>query len=416
MKIWIFQTGEYLPIDGNSVRAMRAINLSNYFLEREHQVTLWSAAFNHQKKNHRSRKFKIEKLSKNYQINLIPSPGYRNNISLQRLFDHFILAINTFRYINKTAKDIKPDFVFIGYPPIETSFVLSLWLSLSKIPFCIDVKDQWPHIFLLKTQGIKRNFLKIILFPYYFISLYSLKGADFLTSISPTFLKWVEDFSKNKSPKNQTLYLVPNKLKQKKNISYECRDWWTKKTCINIEKKNKIIFAGNINNSFNFDNLIDSLSHPKIVSLDFELIICGDGDCKKDLEKRFSKFNNVFFPGWVDLDQLNFINKLSIASLAPYENTEDFKMSIPNKIIDSLFLGLPIITGLRGEVERLLYNYKVGYFCKNKQSWIKQIYSCVKNNDLRETYSKNAKELYKERFNTDKVYGNFIRFIEKNYG
>ena len=53
MKVWILQTGEPLQIDNNGARAMRAINLSNSLVDKGHQVTLWSANFDHFTKKHR---------------------------------------------------------------------------------------------------------------------------------------------------------------------------------------------------------------------------------------------------------------------------------------------------------------------------------------------------------------------------
>ena len=209
MNIWIFQTGEFLPIDGDNMRPMRAINLSKYFLKRGHSVTLLSSDFSHQMKLHRNKKFTIKKLSTNFKITLLPSPGYTSNISFKRLLDHFILGINTFLYLLKTNQNNLPDFVFIGYPPIETAFFLSTWLKLRKIPFCIDVKDQWPHIFLLKTKGLKRKILSFLLSPYFIAAKLSLYQANFLTAITPTFLNWCENFSKNYNQYNQPLYLVP---------------------------------------------------------------------------------------------------------------------------------------------------------------------------------------------------------------
>ena len=50
MKIWILQTGEYLPIDENKGRPMRAINLSEFFIKNGHSITLLSSDFSHQKK------------------------------------------------------------------------------------------------------------------------------------------------------------------------------------------------------------------------------------------------------------------------------------------------------------------------------------------------------------------------------
>ena len=77
--------------------------------------------------------------------------------------------------------------------------------------------------------------------------------------------------------------------------------------------------------------------------------------------------------------------------MAPYRNTFDFQMSIPNKIIDSLFFGLPIITSLKGEVENLIKEYNVGYFCDEKFSWTDQIELCLNDPKNRIIISNNAK-------------------------
>ena len=415
MKIWIFQTGEFLPNDGEKLRPMRAMNLSEYFIKNGHSVTLLSSDFSHQKKSHRTHEFFRKKIKKNYQLSLIPSPGYISNISLKRLFDHFFLGINTLRLLLDIKPNNYPDFVFIGYPPIETSFFLTIWLKLHKIPFCIDVKDQWPHIFLLKTKGLKRKILKLILFPYFWIARYSLYRADFLTSITPKFLNWSENFSNNHSKKNQTLYLVPNIQNISENKIYKSIIWWQNEIGLDINKKNKIIFAGNINNAYDFSALISALLCPKLMNSNYELLICGEGDCKKELESKLSHKKNIFFPGWIEYEKLLALKNLSIASLAPYRNTFDFQMSIPNKIIDSLYLGLPIITSLKGEVENLINKYNIGYFCDNDLNWVDQIDSCINDSKKREKLSNNAKSLYKNKFNSDLVYGKFVEFIEQNY-
>ena len=415
MKIWILQTGEFLQIDKDKGRPMRAINLSEYFLKRGHSVNLLSSDFSHQLKMHRNKKFTVKDLETNFQITLIPSIGYKTNISFKRLLDHFILGLNTFKYLLKITPNNYPDFVFIGYPPIETSFFLAIWLKLKKIPFCIDVKDQWPHIFLQKTKGLKRLFLKSILFPYFWAAKFSMNQANFLTAITPNFLNWSENFSKNFNNKNQPLYLVPN-IKEIPKIQLDNSLLGLKNILgIDIKKKNKIIFAGNINNAYDFNDLISTLLSPGLEDKNFEILICGDGDCIDFLKSKLNKKSNVFFTGWIDYCQLIALKKLSIATLAPYRNTPDFKMSIPNKIIDSLYFGLPIITSLKGEVENIIKKYNVGYFCDKNFTWHDQISSCFNDPIKRDLLSNNARKLYKDRFTSDIVYGEFVKFIEQNY-
>lgn len=415
MKIWILQTGEYLPTDENKGRPMRAMNLSDFFIKNGHSITLLSSDFSHQYKIHRTKTFSSIKINKNYKLILIPSIGYQTNISLKRILDHFILGLNTFKYLIKIKKSDYPDFVFIGYPPIETCFFLTIWLKINKIPFCIDVKDQWPHIFLLKSRGYIRKILKLILLPYFYAAKYSLYRADFLTAITPKFLNWSENFSNNYSKNNQTLYLVPNIQEISEEKLHENLSWWQKKVGIDITQKNKIIFAGNINNAYDFDNLTLALLNPKLEKFNFEVVICGEGDRKIELEEKLNHKKNIFFSGWIHYEKLLALKKLSIATLAPYRNTFDFQMSIPNKIIDSLFFGLPIITSLTGEVENLIKEYNVGYFCNEKFTWTDQIENCLNDPKNRMIISNNAKILYRKKFTSELVYGKFVEFVERNY-
>jgi hypothetical protein len=74
--IWVFQTGEPLHIDGENVRPMLTMNLSNALVQAGHRVVLWSSAFYHQEKRHRSNQYQCIPVSKNLEIRLIPSRGY----------------------------------------------------------------------------------------------------------------------------------------------------------------------------------------------------------------------------------------------------------------------------------------------------------------------------------------------------
>jgi len=116
LTVWILQTGEPLHIDEGSPRPMRAMNLSNKLVESGHEVVLFSSAFSHQKKEHRTKNYKIHKVNNNLEIRLIPSCGYKKHIGLGRLIDHAQMAWNL-REILKREKT-PPDIVFIGYPPI----------------------------------------------------------------------------------------------------------------------------------------------------------------------------------------------------------------------------------------------------------------------------------------------------------
>ena len=117
MTIWIITTGEQLPnIDGENVRLWRSVLLTQELLKRGHQVVRWSSTFDHSKKKHRFQEDTVIQVDKNYRISLIKSPGYKSNISVQRFYDHIVMA-KKFAKIIKTEK--KPDIILCSLPTIE---------------------------------------------------------------------------------------------------------------------------------------------------------------------------------------------------------------------------------------------------------------------------------------------------------
>ena len=127
LNIWILQTGEPIHLDDDSPRPMRGMNLANKLIECGHNVNFISSTFYHQKKIHRPTKNKINKINTQLNITLINSPGYKKNISLSRFYDHMIMAYNLKTFLNQTTEI--PDVVFVGYPPIEISFVMARWVK-----------------------------------------------------------------------------------------------------------------------------------------------------------------------------------------------------------------------------------------------------------------------------------------------
>ena len=194
LNVWVLQTGEPLIIDGNNQRLMRGMNLANKLVERGHKVLFFSSAFNHQKKLQRTFKNKKIIFNSNLSFYLIASPGYKKNISIKRFYDHFVLAINLRKILAKNKE--KPDIVFIGYPPIEISYVMSKWLTNKKIPYILDVKDQWPDLIVEVFPKQLQYLIKLILYPYYYCVKKTINNSSSITSMSESFINWSIKFQK----------------------------------------------------------------------------------------------------------------------------------------------------------------------------------------------------------------------------
>jgi glycosyltransferase involved in cell wall biosynthesis len=404
MKVWILQTGEPLHIDGEDQRPMRAMNLSNKLVESGHSVVLWSSAFSHQTKLHRSKGYTSHKINKNLEIRLIPSGGYSRHIGLMRLIDHFQLAWNLKKLLRE-ERDI-PDIAFIGYPPIETAAVMSEWLKKREVPMILDVKDLWPSMFVDTFPGVIQPFAKIIFYPYFYLARRTINTATAISAMAPAFLDWVLNFSSRRRTSLDQVFRLTSQSGQVSNMELmEATKWWND-LGVN-DKIPKIFFIGSFMSVFDFKPVAESARNNTC-----QFVLCGTGDYLEEVKNTMQGLNNVIFPGWIDRPKIEALAKMSVASLAPYKNIDNYIVNTPNKIVDSLLLGLPILSPLQGEVAALISDSKVGFTYGESISLSECIQSLIDDSELQEQMSNNAKELYNKEFEFNKVYDELVHHLE----
>lgn len=403
MHICIFQTGEPIHIDEGHYRPMRAISLTNKLIKNGHKVTLITSSFFHQRKKFRSKKTKKIKVNRFLEIILIKSPGYKKHIGLKRIIDHISLALNLKNYLEEN-KDFKPNKVFVGYPPIETSLILVLWAKKFNIPTMIDIKDNWPINFIDPFPKILKPIVKIFISPYFFISKYVFRNSNAISSISKEFIDWIKEFSKQPKKKYIITPLIREPIKISSSETQEAINFWNKKN-IDILASKHFSFVGSLTNSFNFDFIFKSAEFLIKEYPEYSFIICGSGDQYKDLILKSSIFKNIRVLGEINKFQAKTLIKNSIATIAPYRNTINFQKSIPNKVIESLENGTPFITNLDGKLKNMIDKYKNGiYIPEHNKKFLSQYINLIKDHTYRDKLSNNASRSFEKLFNFDRAY------------
>ena len=412
LTVWIFQAGEPLHCDDELVRPMRAMNLANALVEKGHYVVLWSSSFYHQEKRHRSSTLNQIQINPNLEIRLIPSPGYKRNISFSRLFDHLRLSLNLKKELN--LQSAIPDAAFVGYPPIETAAVMIRWLKKRDIPTLLDVKDQWPSLLVESVPKIARPLARLVLSPYYFVARRAMRHATGICAMSDSFLNWAVGFAgRGQNKVDRVVPLTSPKTSIEEALLLSARQWWSAHG-IQRDKKCRIMFVGSFSRAFDFDAIFIAAGELIEQQVDCEFILCGDGDLAETLKVKAENYPNVSIISWIDRAKIIALAECSSAVVAPYKNTPDFIASIPNKVIDALLLGLPLLSPLQGEVEKLINIDNVGlcYGSESGNSLADCINNLVDKPSLIQEFSGNAKRLYDDKFSFENVYGGLVSHIE----
>lgn len=389
---------------------MRAMLLANELIKSGHKVTIISSSFFHQRKSFRSKSSKEINFNKELRIVLINSSGYKKHISLSRILDHIILSLNLQRFLKKNP-DFLPDRVFLGYPPIETSFVIIKWAKKNNIPVMLDVKDNWPENFIDPFPKNTKKFVRLLLLPYFKIAKYIFNNANYISSITKSFINWIDLISNNKYGIKNTNYLIAPLVREKifitKKMESQYMKFWKQKD-INISCGKYFLFIGSLSNAFDFE-LIYEISNLLISThSEYFFLICGTGDKYEKLKSLFENSKNVFLFGEIDKYNASFLVRNAIATLAPYQNNPNFKNSIPNKVIESLEHGVPFITCTEGELKSLIQKYKNGIYLNRNKLDISKILKLINNKEYLERLRENASKSYQNSFDFKKTYQEII--------
>ena len=225
--------------------------------------------------------------------------------------------------------------------------------------------------------------------------------------MAPAFLDWVLNFADKKKTKNDKVFrLTSAQGKTSKEELLLAYKWWDMQ---GVDRDKPVVFfVGSFMSVFDFVPI--AIAAEKLKNIQF--VLCGEGDYLNMVMKTMQGLNNVIFPGWIDRPKIESLAEISIASLAPYKNIDNFIVNTPNKIVDALLLGSPILSPLKGEVAALIKRNKVGFTYSDNILLGDCIQSLIDDDKLQEKISINAKNLYDKKFEFNKVYGGLVDHLE----
>ena len=416
MKIWLLQTGEPLHVDAGSPRPMRAMNLADTLVARGHRVVLWSADFDHINKRSRNRAGESIEIGTNLEIRLLPSPGYRRNIGVGRLVDHAVLGWQLRKRLKQEPG--LPDVAFVGYPPIETAYVMTLWLRERGVPVVLDVKDQWPVIFSAALPRPLRPLGKLLFYPYARLARQAMRSASAISAMADGFVDWALDYAgRARTDLDRAHPLTARTGDVTEPELQRAADWWDRNGPGEAGSR-WIYFVGSFSSAFDFAPVAAAARAAGAAGDRLQFVLCGDGGSIGEVRSMMAGCDNVLFPGWIDRPKIEALAGRCIASIAPYRDTPDFRLSVPNKVVDSLALGLPVLTPLGGEVADLIEQHRVGIrYAGRGEEGVPDLYRAIRSlldDPARQAeISANARNLYVARFAFDKVYGELADLLEQ---
>jgi len=414
MRVWLITVGEPLQISDDKDRLYRTGMLANLLVSKGHEVVWWTSTFDHVRKIQRFNSGTTINKSNNFKIELLHSIGYKKNISIFRFINHYLIGCKFYKY---TQEEIKPDIILSSLPALKLSLSAVEYGKKMNIPVVLDMRDMWPEAFLDFIPSWAKGMARILFLPMYIMLSKACIGATHIIGITPGFVNWgVKCANRNPTSLDKSFPLGYSKnVPEKKDIK-DAEQFWTKYRLNKNGNEFNVCFFGNLGHSFvpEFINVINAARKIEAKNYYIRFIICGSGVNLNFYKKKSKGYNNIIFPGWINESQIWTLLRMSSVGLLPYQNSKSFVIGLPNKSIEYLSAGLPIVSSLKGVLGDLINNYNCGvtYESENVDDLSYTLINLFNHPEILKEMSKNAYALYKEKFVAEKIYNDMIDYLE----
>jgi len=321
---------------------IRISTVYNLLKERGIEVELITTDFNHRNKT------KHTNTTYDADITYLKVPTYKGNLSIGRLYSHFIFAIRLYFYLNKLS--YKPYKLYCIVPTISSGLVCKWFCKKRGVPFFIDIIDLWPESLIILSKY--RKLLTFLTYPWKLAALYVYKSADEIFAGSVDYAEYAQLY--NKKTKAIPVYLGTDRDRFRLLVS---------QSGLMIDKPAGeiwISYGGLLGNNYDFDVILDSFK--RLVDEGFYnirlLFIGGGKEYNRILSYKEKFLLPIVITGYLNYE--DYLKWLSCSDIAINSFRRGTRVAYSYKFNDYISAGLPVVNNVMGETAGLIEKYKMG--------------------------------------------------------
>jgi glycosyltransferase involved in cell wall biosynthesis len=410
-RIWIVTIGEPLPIDAGEPRLLRAGIIAKMLADAGHDVTWWTANFDHQKKQKRFPGETERIVQSGLRLILLDASPYSRNISIARVLNHRRIAS---AFTRRSASEARPDVILCSFPPIELAREVAIFGRRHNVPTVIDIRDLWPDVMVDLAPKSLRWLAKLVLSRMRRDTVETMSQATAVIGVTDEYRNWgLAQARRNASDYDRTFPFAYVDETPSETSQSAARDFW-RSHGVGVDSNAFVVaFFGTIGRQFDLATVIRAAKLLDDQKLPAKFVLCGDGESLARYRTMAGDLGSVLFPGWVNATQIWTLMRQSQVGLGPYVDSENFRKNIPNKIIEYLSAGLPPVTCLRGATKELLQTNDCGYYYQHgsAEELVRIIDETIREPAGLQQRSRNARSLFERSFAAERVYSDLIQFL-----
>lgn len=384
----------------NGKQDMRFTILAKELVKRGHNVELIISDFEHELKSVRKRD---DYSVYNFKITPLHEPVYMKNLSLKRLYAHYVWGKSVGRYLD-SMKNV-PDVIYVAIPSLTVAREAADYCKKHGSKYIVDIQDIWPEAFQMVAPRIVSPCFK----PFAWYINYAYTAADLVVAVSDTYRD--RGLSVNKKDNTGLTVYIGNdggafdEGRETYKVEKPENEFW-------------LAYIGTMGFSYDLKCVIDAV---KIVNergnlkQTVKFVAMGRGPLLEEF-KAYADNAGIAHEFTGALPYKQMVGKMCSCDVVMNCINKGAAQSVTNKVGDYALSGLPVINTQENlEYRGLVEGYQCGINCEcgNAEQVADAIERLAKDKDLRDRLGANARKLGVERFDRRTSYLKIIEAIEK---
>jgi glycosyltransferase involved in cell wall biosynthesis len=172
-----------------------------------------------------------------------------------------------------------------------------------------------------------------------------------------------------------------------------------------------VLFAGSFGRSYDLAPLLEAArtfaGDPSV-----QFVIAGDGERGAAWRDAARGSPNVVLTGWVDGPKVAAL--LDGASIGVAAYAEGALQGLPNKLLEYLAAGIPVVSSLAGEAAALLARHECGltYAAREPATLLSALETLLHDADARQRMGRNARATYLDQFTSERITERLIAYLD----
>lgn len=404
MNVWLCQAGE-TPAFQKGQRKMRTSLLAQELCRRGHNVVWWASAFDHQKKRWRTdEEMQNPSDLAHLKIKYLRGLGYKSNISIRRFLDHRVLAS---KFKSNAELEPRPDLILASIPTYDMAVQATRLGKIWNIPVVVDVRDQWPEIFIKYLPSFLSPLVRAALAYDFRIFTEAVRTATALNSMMDTILNWALKYAdRGRQNQDQVFYLGASAPSQSEEVPEGLVTTLNKIPNHHL----KVAFVGTFGNQNNPSIMAEvaALTQDRPISF----ILGGNGAHYESIKKKTVDFKNFHLLGWLNESEMSYALKHADIAICPTPPNVDV---FPNKVFVYFSHGLPVVTSSTGDLADIVTAQNLGalYKAEDIVSLKDVLEKYVSDSKLLESQKIKTKTAFEKEFNAENIYKRYVDYLEQ---